>query len=114
MMVFHSNTEDRLMIIGRMLRKDFLRKKLIAIVVFAFIFMAALLAASGTNLIIELGNSLNVLFARAHTPDFVQMHAGPLDQAEIDRWAAANELVIDQQTVEMITIDGSNLYVGES
>ena len=102
------------MIIGRMLRKDFLRKKLITIVVFAFIFLAALLVASGTNLIIELSNSLNVLFTRANTPHFVQMHAGPLDQAEIDSWAAANDMVTDQQTVEMITMDGSNLYLGES
>ncbi len=102
------------MIIGRMLRKDFLRKKLITIVVFAFIFLAALLVASGANLIIELGNSLNALFSTANTPHFVQMHAGPLNQAEIDRWTAANELVTDQQTVEMITMDGSNLYLGES
>ena len=102
------------MIIGRMLRKDFLRKKLITIAVFAFIFLSALMVASGTNLIIELSNSLNVLFTRANTPHFVQMHAGPLNQAKIDSWAAANELVTDQQTVEMITMDGSNLYLGES
>jgi putative ABC transport system permease protein len=102
------------MIIGRMLKKDFLRKKLITAVVFAFIFLAALLVASGTNLIVELSNSLNVLFSRANTPHFVQMHAGPLNQAEIDSWAAANDLVADQQTAEMITIDGSNLYLGES
>ncbi len=102
------------MIIRRMLRKDFLRKKLITIVVFAFIFLSALLVASGTNLIIELGNSLNALFTKANTPHFVQMHAGPLDQAEIDSWAAANELVTDQQTVEMISMDGSNLYLGEN
>jgi len=102
------------MIIGRMLRKDFLRKKLIAIVVFAFIFLSALLVASGTNLIIELSNSLSALFTRANTPHFVQMHAGPLDQVEIDNWAAANDMVTEQQTVEMITMDGSNLYLGES
>jgi putative ABC transport system permease protein len=102
------------MIIGRMLRKDFLRKKLITIVLFGFIFLSALLAASGSNLIVELSNSLNALFAKAHTPHFVQMHAGPLDQATIDRWAAANEMVFDHQTVEMITVDGSNLYLGES
>ena len=102
------------MIIGRMLRKDFLRKKMVTIVVFAFIFLSALLVASGTNLIIELSNSLNALFTRANTPHFVQMHAGPLDQAEIDSWAAANDMVTDQQTVEMITMDGSNLYLGES
>jgi putative ABC transport system permease protein len=102
------------MIIGRMLRKDLLRKKLITIVVFAFVFLAALLVASGTNLIIELSNSLNALFTRANTPHFVQMHAGPLDQAEIDSWAAANDMVTDQQTVEMITMDGSNLFLGDS
>ena len=61
------------MIIGRMLRKDLLRKKLITIVVYAFIFLSALLVASGTNLIIELSNSLNVLFTRANSPHFVQM-----------------------------------------
>lgn len=102
------------MIIGRMLKKDFLRKKLVTVVVFAFIFLSALLVASGANLMIELGNSLNVLFAKAHTPHFVQMHAGPLDQAKIDSWAAANEMVTDQQTVEMITMDGANLYLGVS
>lgn len=100
------------MMIGRMLKKDFLRKKLITIVVFAFIFLSALLVASGANLMIELGNSLDVLFSKAHTPHFVQMHTGPLDQAKIDSWSAASELVTDQQTVEMITVDGANLYLG--
>ena len=100
--------------IGRMLKKDFLRKKLITIVVFAFIFLSALLVASGANLMIELGNSLDVLFSKAHTPHFVQMHTGPLDQAEIDSWSAANTMVTDQQTVEMITVDGANLYLGTS
>jgi putative ABC transport system permease protein len=42
------------------------------------------------------------------------MHAGDVDQAEIDRWAAANSLVKEQQTVEMVTVDGSTLYVGNS
>ena len=102
------------MIIGKILKKDFLRKKLITIVVFTFILLAALLVASGTNLMIELGNSLNVLFIKADTPHFVQMHAGELNQAEIDSWAAANEMVRDQQTVQMITVDGSILYLGES
>ena len=102
------------MMIGRMLTKDFLRKKLITIVVFAFIFLSALLVASGANLMIELGNSLDVLFSKALTPHFVQMHTGPLDQAEIDSWTAVNEMVTDQQTVEMITVDGTNLYLGKS
>ncbi len=100
------------MIVARILKKDFLRKKTVTIVVFAFILLSALLVASGSNLIVELSNSLNALFARANAPHFVQMHAGEIDQAAIDRWTAANSLVQAQQTVEMITIDGSNLYLG--
>ena len=82
--------------------------------VFVFILLAAWFAAGGSNLIVELSSSLNALFATARAPHFVQMHAGDIDQAEIDRWAAANSLIKAQQTVEMITVDGSDLYFGES
>ena len=80
------------MIVARILQKDFLRKKIITIVVFAFILLSALLVASGSNLIVELSNSLNMLFSKSQVPHFVQMHAGDVDQAQIDRWAAANSL----------------------
>jgi putative ABC transport system permease protein len=105
--------KNRLMIV-KILRKDFLRKKTITTVVFAFILLSALLVASGSNLIVELSNSLDSLFEKSNAPHFVQMHSGPLDQAAIDRWAAADPRVEAQQTVEMITIDGSSLYLGES
>ena len=102
------------MIVTKILRKDFQRKKIISIVVFAFILLSALLVASGANLIMDLSSALNALMAKSKAPHFVQMHAGELDQAEIDRWAAANSLVKEQQTMEMITVDGSTLYVGDS
>jgi putative ABC transport system permease protein len=102
------------MIVARILRKDLLRKKIITIVVFVFILLSALLVASGSNLIVDLSNALDALFATSKAPHFVQMHAGEVDQAKIDRWATANRLVQAQQTVEMITVDGSNLYLGES
>jgi len=102
------------MLVAKILRKDFLRKKSVTIVVFAFMFLSAWLVAGGSNLIVELSNALNSLFATAHAPHFVQMHAGEIDQAEIDRWAAANSLVKAQQTMEMITIDGASIYLGDS
>ncbi len=100
-------------IITKILKKDFLRKKIITIVVFAFILLSALLVASGSSLIMDLSSALNALFEKSRVPHFVQMHAGDLDQAEIDRWAAANPLVKAQQTMEMVTVDGSALYVGD-
>ncbi len=102
------------MFVAKILKKDFLRKKSITIVVFAFMFLSAWLVAGGSNLIVELSNALNSLFATAQAPHFVQMHAGDIDQAEIDRWAADNSLVKAQQTVEMITIDGPSIYLGDS
>jgi len=102
------------LIATKMLRQDFLREKIITIVVFAFILLSALLVASGANLIVDLSGALSALFETAQAPHFVQMHAGDINQAEINRWAARNSLVKEQQTVEMITVDGSTLYVGDS
>ncbi|MCF7938908.1 MAG: ABC transporter permease [Spirochaetales bacterium] len=97
-----------------MIKKDFSRRKSISIVVFSFIMLSALLLATGANLVVELSNSLNALFENARAPHFVQMHAGEIDQREIDRWSDAQELVVKQQTVEMINIDGSALFLGGS
>ncbi|HSL45742.1 MAG TPA: FtsX-like permease family protein [Anaerolineales bacterium] len=98
----------------KILKKDFSRQKKITIVLFIFVLLSALLVASGSNMIMELANSLNYLFTKSDAPHFVQMHAGEIDQAAIDRWIATNSLVERQQTVEMINIDGSNLYIGDS
>ncbi len=100
--------------IRKMLQKDLMRHKLITLVVFGFIFLSAMLVASGCNLIFTLNNSLDALFVKADVPHFVQMHAGDLDQAEIDQWAEDNSLVEKHQTVEMLTIDGANLYLGNT
>src|SRR5512145_841763 len=102
------------MLVTKILKKDFLRKRSITIVEFVFIFLSAWLVASGANLIVELSNSLTSLFTSAQVPHFVQMHAGEIDQAAIDRWSAANNLAQAQQTVAMITIDGSSVYLGGS
>lgn len=102
------------MLVIKILKKDFRRKTSVTIVVFAFMLLSAWLVASGSSLIVELSNALNALFAIAQTPDFVQMHVGDIDQAAIDRWTAANDQIKAQQTVEMITIDGSGLYLGDS
>jgi putative ABC transport system permease protein len=102
------------MILMKILKRDVLRKKVITLVVFAFILVSSLLVASGANLILEISNSLNALFATAQVPDFMQMHVGAIDQAAIDRWTAADGRIAAQQTVLMITVDGTDLYLGES
>lgn len=95
-----------------MLKKDFLQNKTLTIVLFFFICLSAFLIASGSNLIVELSNSINALFIKSNAPHFVQMHAGEVNQNEIDAFASRNRLVKAQQTVEMLHIDGLNIKLG--
>lgn len=102
------------MILLRILTKDFLKKKGIMLIVFTFIMLSAFLMSVGSNLIVELNNSLDALFTAARVPHYVQMHAGSLDPQKIEQWAEQNELVEEYQLVEMITMDGSALAFEDS
>ena len=98
----------------KMLKKDFLRKKIITIAIFIFIMLSATLIASGTNMVIALSKGITHLFERSNAPHFVQYHAGEFEQAEIDEWVAGNGLVQVQQTAVSINIDESNVYFKDS
>jgi putative ABC transport system permease protein len=100
--------------IYKILKKDFAKKKIINSAVFLFIMLSALLMAAGTNMLIELSNSLDYLFEEASAPHFVQYHSGRIDQNEIDQWSAENSLIEKQQTGEMINIEGSNIFINSS
>ncbi|ASA26373.1 ABC transporter permease [Paenibacillus donghaensis] len=76
--------------------------------------LAALLAAGASNIMMELSGALNNLLVQSRAPHFVQMHAGPVDEAAIKNFAAGSGLVDEQQTVEMLTVDGSNVVLGQA
>jgi putative ABC transport system permease protein len=99
------------MIYTRIMRNEVARKRGALTVVFAFIFLAALLLAAGASLIVELAGALDGLFAAARTPHLVQMHAGELDRERIEAWGRGHELVEETQVAEMITVDGSALLL---
>ncbi|MEO2206744.1 FtsX-like permease family protein [Paenibacillus pabuli] len=96
----------------RMLRNDIKRKKGITASLFIFVLLAALLVSSGARMIMELTSSIQYLFSESKTPHFVQMHAGELDQAKVISWAEADPNVEQHQIVEMVNIDGANLFLG--
>lgn len=96
----------------KILKKDFRRNKTITIVLFLFIMLASLLAAGGASIITELFSSLDKLFVSADAPHFIQMHSGKVDRARLDDFAAGNDVVSDYQLVELLNIDGSDIYLG--
>lgn len=94
------------------LQRDLLRKKSVSAILFLFVFLSALLASAGTGMIVALTSSMNGLLAKSAVPHYVQMHSGTLNEAEIDRWAARNELVEMHQVVEMVPVEGGHLVFG--
>ncbi len=101
------------MLIFRMLKKEFLGKPSIFLVIFFFIALSALLMANGTSLIIHLSSSLDAFFVKAKTPHFVQMHSGIFSQKELEAWSKNNSKVERYQLVEMISVPGSKLFWGQ-
>lgn len=101
------------MLIFRMLKREFLRKRSIFIVIFFFISLSAFLMANGASLIVQLGSSLDAFFEKAKIPHFVQMHSGEFDSDNVRKWSLDNDLVEDFQLVEMISLPGNKLFWGE-
>lgn len=76
--------------------------------------LSAFLVSSGAGMIIKLIDSIENLFSESNAPHFVQMHSGEIEQTEIDSWSSRNSLVRNQQTVEMVNIDGANVLLGNN
>lgn len=99
----------------KIVKNDFIRKKIITITVFVFTTMAVILAASATNIIANLSQSMSKLQERAVPADITQMHSGKYDQAEIDKFTEEQEKNIAmQETMVLLDFDGSNIYFGKN
>jgi len=63
---------------GRILKKDFLRNRIITATLFAFIMLAALLVSSATGIITELFGAMDTLLEESNAAHFAQMHSGEM------------------------------------
>jgi putative ABC transport system permease protein len=100
--------------LGRILKKDISRNKVITATLFLFIFLAAMLVSGAVNIIITLFGSMDSLFALSNAPHYVQMHSGEINQHEIDDFARNTPMVKSQQTVAMLGINGVYIYLGDN
>jgi len=94
-----------------MLRSELHRKRSIHLTLLLFIIVASLLMASGARMLVELTTSIGHFFSEAKAPHVVQMHSGDLEVEKISKWALQNELVDQFQIVEMLNVEGSQLYL---
>lgn len=88
---------------------DIRRNKAINTSLFLFIFMSALLMATGTLVIDRLSGSLDQILDIAQPPHFMQMHIGPVDSDLIADFAESTGLVKSYEIQEMVNIEGTNI-----
>lgn len=96
--------------IKKILVKDFLQNKVINIVLLLFIVISAFLMSSGTMVVKQLINSMDVIFEVAKPPHFLQMHSGEINQETIDQFSNKVDYINYQETVEMLNIEASNIW----
>ncbi|WP_338452985.1 ABC transporter permease [Niallia oryzisoli] len=96
----------------KMVMNDFYRKKIVTLTVFVFITLAVLLAATATNNIANLVQSMSELKEHADPADIAQMHSGEYHQAEIDQFIEKQqENIAMQETMVLLNVDGSHIHV---
>ncbi len=99
----------------KIVKNDFIRNKMVTTAVFIFITMAVILAASAINNVANLIQSMSDLQERAVPADITQMHSGEFDQAEVDAFTEEHrEDIAMQETMVLLTIDGSHIHFGEN
>lgn len=95
----------------RMIQKDLMRNKAVAIAMIAFIAIAAALlsmvAILGTNLF----GAIDRLMIEAKTPHFMQMHNGGLDFTQLERFAVDTEGVEAFQVIPFLGIDSDKILI---
>ena len=73
--------------------------------------VTALTAAAGAATVAVVAGGTDRLFAAAVAPDWVQMHAGPVDAAAIDAFAARTDGVVDHQVAPALRIDNDAVHL---
>lgn len=97
--------------IFRMAQRDIVRNRILTLTLIAFISLSSFLMASATTMVVHLFTSIEQFFQQAKAPHFVQMHAGPINQQQIEAFVMEHPFVEAQQTVDMLTIEQTQLFI---
>jgi putative ABC transport system permease protein len=99
----------RLVLFTRMLLGDVARNRTVTALLVVLMMLSVVLATASAGTLTRLIGASSALMDRAQAPHVVQLHVGPYDQAEVDRWVAGRSEVEHHQTQLMLGIDGAEL-----
>ncbi len=86
---------------------------LLAVTTWLFMAVSAFMFALTCFLAIGLLGSVDTLMEAAKTPDFLQMHAGEIDEAALARFTEQREQVLSFQTLRFLNLENSAMVLGE-
>lgn len=94
-----------------LVKNDFIRNKVINLVLLMFMTLAAALAVLAVIMAVQTYTSISELYKTAQPPHFLQMHKGQIDQKQIDEFMSAYKGITYWQTCTMIDVYGDSLTV---
>lgn len=95
----------------RILWNDIKGNRLLAVTTWLFMASSAFMFALTCFLFVSLMASVDTLMEKAQTPDFLQMHAGEISEAELNQFAEENEQVQDYQTLNFLNLENSSIIL---
>lgn len=96
----------------KLIWNDVRRNKLMSASTVFFMGISAALLVLTAMLFTNLLGAIDSLMDKAIIPDFIQMHAGEADEAELERFARSRQEVSDWQLCRFLNLDSSRLVLG--
>lgn len=93
------------------IKKDFIRNKVINLVLALFMMFSAGLAVLAVIMSVQTFTSISELYKTAQPPHFLQMHKGEFNQVNINEFMSGYEGITYWQTCKMIDVFGKSLTV---
>lgn len=93
----------------RILWNDIKGNRLLAVTTWLFMAISAFMFALTCVLFVSLLASVDTLMEKAQTPDFLQMHAGEIEEAELVRFVRENGQVRDYQTLNFLNLENTSI-----
>lgn len=98
----------------KMILNEIRDNKLITAATLFFMTICAMLLSLAAMLCTELFGASEKLASQSIVPDYMQMHAGDIDKAAIDRFAEDNEYVLDYQISGFLNLANSDIVIGNA
>lgn len=92
-----------------LIRNDLVRNKAVNLTLFVFLFISALLMATGSLVIQRLSGSVDQIMDLTDPPHFLQMHVGDFDRDRVEDLVMETGLVSQYQIQDMANIEGINI-----